>query len=127
MGRMQTMINIIHTGLSNATVLYFLFGGLYGFYRAARKQGVDGNYLGIVAIGFCLFLAQGILGGILFAQNFSPTRGGLHALYGIFNMLLLPFVYGYTKADDSNAAQWMYAFSMLFLFGTALRTIQTGL
>jgi hypothetical protein len=120
------MINIIHSGLSNATVLYFLFGGLYGLYRAIRKQGVDGNYFGIVAIGGILFLAQGVIGGILFAQGAAPVRSGLHILYGIFNIILLPFVYGYTRGDDSNTAQWMYAFSMLFLFGTALRTIQTG-
>ncbi len=117
---------ILHNVLSNATWMYFLGVGVWGGYRAFQGQGVDGGYFGAIAIGEFLFLAQGILGGLLYFAGGRTQDNGLHILYGLFNLILLPFVYGYTRGDDSNRAQWIYMFSSLFLFGTALRSIQTG-
>ena len=120
------MILPLHNILSNATWMFFLVVGLWGGYRALQGEAVDGGYLGAVAIGEGLFVAQGILGVILYGQGLSPTDSGLHILYGLFNIVLLPFIYGYTRGDDGNRAQWMYTFATLFLFGTALRSVQTG-
>lgn len=120
------MIITIHATLSNTVWLFFLALGLWGLWRAIRAQGVDGNYLGAMAIGEGLYIGQAILGTILWIQGGRPMRADIHLLYGIFALLFLPFIFGVLRGDDSNRGQWVYALSNLFLFGIALRAITTG-
>ncbi len=123
-------ISFIHSGLSNATWIFFLVLGLWGLVRAIRGQGVDGNYLGTMAIGEGLYILQGILGTILWFGGLSGTlsRPSIHLLYGVFAIVFLPFVYfSWLHGDDSNRGQWVLALSTLFLFGIALRGILTSI
>ncbi len=42
-------------------------------------------------------------------------------------MVFLPFIYlSVLRGDDTNRAQWVLAFTTLFLFGIALRAIGTA-
>lgn len=120
---------MLHMRLSNTIWLYFLIVGLWGLWRAYRQEGIDGNYLGALAIGELLFVAQGLLGAVLWARGFltAVTDPFMHILYGIFAITFLPFVYfGWLQSDDSNRGQWVMALSALFLFGITLRSITTG-
>ncbi len=94
-------------------------------YRAIRNNGVDGSYLGAMAIGEMLFVVQAILGIILLFGSSSPGRT-VHFLYGVFAIVAMPGLFAYLRGDDSNNAQWAYAIMTLFLFGVALRSIGTG-
>ncbi|MCP4423403.1 MAG: hypothetical protein GY803_02820 [Chloroflexi bacterium] len=121
---------LIHSNLSNSVWMFFLALGVWGIWRAARGQGVDGSYLGALVIGQVLYLVQGILGAILWSYGLLPgtSRPVMHVLYGAFAAVFLPFVYFVLlKGEDSSPqAQWSLAFASLFLFGVALRAIAVG-
>ena len=125
---MATLLGI-HGVLSNTTWVFFLVIGLWGLFRAIRGQSVNGNYLGAAFIGQSLFVLQAVLGAILWigGGNASLQRPGIHLLYGVFALVFLPFIYiSVLRGDDTNRAQWVLAFTTLFLFGIALRLITTG-
>jgi heme A synthase len=126
----MSTISTIHGLLSNSIWLFFLILGLWGVFRALRRQDVDGSYLGALVIGEGLYLLQGILGGILWSGGLLAPLGRpqMHVLYGAFALVFLPFVYlVWLKGDNSNRAQWVLSLAALFLFGIALRAIGTGI
>ena len=123
----MTAISTLDDGLTNAAQLFFLLIGLWGAFRAFRGQGVDGSYFGALAIGEGLYIVLIILDTLLWFSNVTPERAGLHYLYAVFAVLLIPFIYtSVLKGDDSNQAQWIYAFVALFLWGIATRVVTTG-
>lgn len=119
-------ITEIHTLLSRTIWMFFLALGLWGGFRAVRGQGVDGGYIGAMAIGQILFLVQFILGLLLYLSGSRVADTGIHILYGVFALVFLPFIYGSIRGDDSNRAQWVFCFCTLFLFGITLRAIETA-
>ncbi len=122
-------ILILHDGLANMSWMYFLALGLWGFYRAIRKQGVDGTYLGAAVIGQSLFAFQGLLGLIMWLNGrlVFLSRPEIHILYGAFAFVFLPFTYIVTlRGDDSNRGQWVLALVTLFMFGVSLRLMASG-
>ena len=119
----------VHTVLSNTIALFFLFIGLWGLFRAIRGHTVDGSYLGALVIGQIIYIVQGALGGLLWMTGHigAVDRPEMHILYGAFAVVFLPFVYFvWLRGDDSNAAQWVLAFTTLFLWGIALRATGTA-
>lgn len=125
----MTTLLAIHGALSNTAWLFFLIIGLWGLYRAIRGQSVNGAYLGAAFIGQLIFVAQAVLGALLWIGGYSSgmQRSGIHLLYGVFALVFLPFVYlSVLRGDDTNRAQWVLAFTTLFLFGIALRAITTS-
>ncbi|UCG25161.1 MAG: hypothetical protein JSW55_03960 [Chloroflexota bacterium] len=122
---METIVQI-HGVISNTSVLFFLLLGIWGLIRAIRKNGVDGSYFGALVIGELIFVLQAGLGIILALGGGAPGRGIVHYIYGAFALVALPGLFAYTRGDDSNQAQWYYALLTLFLFGVALRAIDTG-
>jgi hypothetical protein len=125
---MATVVGI-HGALSNTAWLFFLIIGLWGLLRAIRGLPVNGNYLGAALIGQLIFVAQAVLGAILWigGGNAAIQRPGIHLLYGVFALVFLPFVYlSVLRGDDTNRGQWVLAFTTLFLFGIALRGIATA-
>ena len=126
---MITIMTEIHRALSNTVWLFWLALGLWGLYRAIRGRGVDGNYIGAGAIGQALFVVQAILGFILWFAGLDASlqRAGIHLLYGVFALVFPPFIYfAVLRDDETNRAQWVLAFTALFMFGIALRSISTG-
>jgi len=126
----MTTIVAIHGALANTAWLFFLLIGLWGLYRAIRGQSVNSSYLGAAFIGQAIFVTQNILGALLWIGGHSVNiqRPGIHALYGVFALVFLPFIYlSVLRGDDTNRAQWVLAFTTLFLFGIALRLITTSL
>jgi hypothetical protein len=75
-------------------------------------------------------VTQAILGALMWIGGGSAAmqRPGIHLLYGIFALVFLPFIYlSVLRGDDTNRAQWVLAFTTLFLFGIALRSISTAI
>ncbi len=125
----MAIIFSIHGALSNTAWLFFLIIGLWGLFRAIRGQAVNGNYLGAAFIGQMIFVVQTILGTLLWIGGNSANiqRPSIHLLYGAFALVFLPFIYmSVLRGDDTNRAQWVLAFTTLFLFGIALRGISTA-
>ncbi|MBK8984707.1 MAG: hypothetical protein IPM39_01280 [Chloroflexi bacterium] len=121
-------IVLIHTQLSQTIWVFFLVLGLWGLFRAIRGQAVDGSYMGALVIGQILYVVQGVLGGILWLNGnmVLVARPFMHVLYGSFALVFLPFVFMvWLRGDDSNRGQWVLAFTVLFMFGIALRATST--
>ncbi len=116
----------IHNALSRTIWMFYLIVGLWGLYRAIRRQPVNGSYIGALVVIQIVVLAQGLLGGYLYLQGGRPLRSGVHILYGLFAIVFIPGMFAYLRGDDSNRAQWVYALCTLFMFGVALRAISTG-
>lgn len=117
---MDTIV-ILHARLANTVWLFLLFLGLWSLWRAIRGQGLNGNFLGALFISQVLIFVEAGLGGLLYLSG----RGGniadpaIHILYGAFSLVFVPFVFLYwLRGDDSNRAQWVLSFAVLFQFGT---------
>ena len=122
------LLTTIDTGLTNATRTFFLVLGLWGVFRSLRGQGIDGSYLGALAIGAGLFVLGLIFDIVLWFGGTVPERAGLHYLYAIFAALLVPFIYASVlRGEVSNQAQWIFAFVCLFLWGVVDRIIVLGI
>ena len=107
--------------------MFYLIVGLWGLYRAIRRQPVNGSYLGALVVIQIVVVVQGLLGGYLHLQGGRPERSGIHILYGLFAIVFIPGMFAYLRGDDSNRAQWVYALCTLFMVGVSLRAISTGI
>jgi heme A synthase len=116
----------IHGALANACLIFSLIIAGYGFLLYFRQKGVDSNFWGTLAAGELLFLAQGVLGIVLFASGQSAARMLVHALYGIVLVISLPGAYALTRGRDTRREVLIYAIIGLFLAGVTLRAMFTA-
>jgi hypothetical protein len=117
---MNTIV-IFHERFSNTIWLFLLFLGLWSLWRSIRGQGVSSNFLGAFAVAEITIVLQAALGVLLWLTGHGSniTDPAIHVLYGAFSVVFLPFVFLYwLKGDDSNRAQWVLTFAILFQFGT---------
>lgn len=119
-------LSFIHANLANTMMLFMLIAGTWGVVLHFRKQGIGGNYWGILAVGELLVLAQGALGAFLWLGNARPGRMGVHILYGMVSVLALPAYYALTRGRDDRNAALAYGLLCLFLTAIALRAAATG-
>ena len=116
----------IHAALANACLIFSLIIAGYGFLLYLRHRGIDSNFWGTVAAGELLFLAQGIVGVLLYASGLSVARTWVHALYGIVLVISLPGTYALTRGRDTRREVLIYAIIGLFLAGITLRAMGTA-
>jgi hypothetical protein len=117
----------IHAALANACLIFSLIIAGYGFLRYLRAEGVDGSFLGALAAGELLYLAQVAVGiGLLFAPVPRPARLAIHILYGAVLALMIPFTFAVTNGRDSRREVLAYALVGLFLAGISLRAMATS-
>jgi hypothetical protein len=116
----------IHSALANACLIFSLIIAGYGFLLYFRQRGIDSNFWGTLAAGELLFLAQGVVGVLLYASGLRVPRTWVHALYGIVLLITLPGAYGLTRGRDSRREALIYAILGLFLAGITLRAMSTA-
>ena len=118
----------IHSGLARASIIFSLLIGLYGLWLFVRKQGVGGNFLGVLAAGELLYVAQGIVGLTLLLT--VPVRPAgwrwVHVLYGVVMVITLPGAFAYLRGRDTRRQALIYGLIGLFLAGVSLRAIGTA-
>ena len=111
----------IHSRFSSTVWIYLLILGLWSLWRAIRGEGVTGGFLGAMVIGQILIVIQAFLGALLWIGGYSENLNNpaMHYLYAGFSLVFIPFVFLYwLRGDDSNRAQWVLSFAVLFQFGT---------
>jgi hypothetical protein len=104
----MTLTNV-HDRLSVTIVLYAFILAIWGMWRYYRKQGLDGNFWGALAINEILILIQAVLGVILWTSALRPERGYMHILYGVVSALTIPATYAFTRGRDTaaDACLWL--------------------
>ena len=116
----------IHGALANACLIFSLIIAGYGFLLYFTQRAIDANFWGTVAAGELLFLAQGVVGVLLYASGLRPSRDLVHVLYGIVLVITLPGTYAITRGRDSRREAIIYAIIGLFLAGITLRAMSTA-
>jgi len=115
----------IHSRLAIAMLLFSAVAGIWGLALHFLRRKIDGNFWGVLASGELLFVAQAVLGLVMYLQGDRPART-IHLLYGAVAALALPAVYAFTGGRDDRRAALTYGLVMLFLFGISLRAMGTG-
>lgn len=106
-------------------ILFSAIAAVWGLILYLRRQGISGNYWGILASAELLFVAQGILGVLLWLGGGRPGRS-IHVLYGIVAVITLPAFYTLSQGRDDRRGALGYALALLFLVGISLRAIGTA-
>ena len=115
----------LHRQLSVAPVLYMLAVGLLGLVYDLRHKTVTPDYLGMLAIGELLLIAEGLLGVVLLLSGQSPGRV-IHILYGILAVISIPSAFAFLQGREDRQALRVYWLVGLFLMGVSLRAIYTA-
>jgi hypothetical protein len=117
----------IHSRLGNTALFYTVIMALWGLWRFFRKQGVEGSYWGALVIAEILYLLQAILGVIMLLSQTALLQGrGIHILYGVVSILVVPGIFVFTRGDDQRRAMLIYGVGFLFLVGILLRAMATA-
>jgi hypothetical protein len=115
----------IHHQLANTGVLYMFVCGVWGLYMTARKQPMNANYRGMLAIGYSLGVLIGLLGMVMLISGAQP-RDPLHILYGVVLAVALPGAAAYFNERPNERKPLIYALTSFFIMGIMIRGITTG-
>lgn len=116
---------LFHTRLATTVILFMGAIGFWGLVSFARGQVLSGSISGALAIGQILVIVQAIMGAILFV-NGQNRPSSVHYLYGITAVIITPFVWSYVKDRHPRQGLLFYSLTALFIFGLAVRGVQTG-
>ncbi|MEX2160516.1 MAG: hypothetical protein WD751_01260 [Anaerolineales bacterium] len=122
----QGWVACLHAGLAITSLYFFLIISIWGYFRFFRRQGIDSNFWGVLAIGEILLVGQSLLGGLLLAQGAQPARGWLHILYGAVILIMIPGAYLYTRGRGERAEIMVYSTAAIITCGLILRAIYTA-
>ena len=115
----------VHARLGNTALFYAILMAIWGLFRYLRRQGVESSYWGALVIAEILFVLQAALGAYLWlsGQGVAP---GMHILYGVVSVLVIPAIFGFTRGDNERRAMLVYGGAFLFLVGILLRAMGTA-
>jgi|Deesub1362A_J573_1020465.scaffolds.fasta_scaffold01777_11 hypothetical protein len=116
---------IIHARLATTVVLFSGIAGIWSLIRYLRGGQVDGSIWGMLAVGELLFLAQPIVGIMLWLGGARPARG-IHLLYGAIVAFSLPAYFASTRGRDDRPALFAYSLILFFVLAIALRAMSTA-
>jgi CDP-diglyceride synthetase len=112
----------IHGRLGNTALLYVIILAVWALWRYFRRQGVDSNFWGALAIAEILLLVQGAFGAYIYFAGLSHLeRQFMHFLYGIVGLIVIPAVFAYTRGDDQRRVNLVYGAALLFQMGIIMR------
>lgn len=121
---MSTVL-LFHERLATTVMLFMGAIGFWGLFSFARGQVLSGSISGALLIGQGLVIVQGILGAILFIDG-GHRPSSVHYLYGITAIIITPFVWSYVRDRHPRQGLLFYSLTALFIFGLAIRGMQTG-
>jgi hypothetical protein len=122
----MTLIDV-HGRLANTALIYTIIMALWGFWRYYRKQNVDGSYWGALVIAEILYIVQSSLGAYLYFSGQGSLAGrGIHILYGVVAVLVLPALFAFTRGDDQRRSMLVYGAGFLFMIGILIRSFATA-
>jgi phosphatidylglycerophosphate synthase len=122
----MSYLALLHARLLITILLFFGALTVWGLVNFFRGQAVSGNYLGALAVGELLMIAEFIIGLAILIGGHRPYRPAIHILYGVVAIITLPATFAYVRGRETRFEQLIYALVCLFLCGIALRALETG-
>ncbi len=116
---------LFDTRLATTVMLFMGAIGFWGLFSFARGQVLSGSISGALAIGQVLVIVQALMGAVLFIDG-KHRPSSVHYLYGITAVIVTPFVWSYVKDRHPRQGLLFYSLTALFIFGLAIRGVQTG-
>jgi hypothetical protein len=120
-----TTLLLVHDRLATTVLLFMVAVGLWGLLIYSRGGSLSSSFFGALIIGQGLIVVQVLAGVALLAVGGMPATG-VHFLYGITAILVLPFVWSYFRERDQRRALLIYSLLALFIAGLAIRGMTTG-
>jgi heme A synthase len=117
---------LVHQRLALAGILICLIVGIWGIFTYIRKGSTSSGYRSTLVMTEVLFVAQGLVGAILFIAGAKRPHDGLHILYGVLLLIALPIGASYTSSRDRRREPLVYGVVGLFMVGLTIRAITTG-
>ena len=119
-------LNLIHSRLANSVILYLIALMVWALWSIIRKKEMSPNFRGALFISGFLILVQGVLGGLLWVQDFRPDEGSMHILYGSLGVLGIPAIYIFTQDRWKRYEMLVIGTGLLSLIALVFRSISTG-
>jgi hypothetical protein len=116
----------LHVGVANAVVIFNAVLGLWGLYRFWKKQNIEGNYWGALALSPLLGLVQLGLGLWLISLGLGTQVRFVHYLYGALVVIGVPSAFAFTNGRDDYGMSLFYGGMCLLIAGFGLRGVTTG-
>ncbi len=121
------MIETLHERLALSARFFVAAMGLWAVWLTVRRQGLSGGFLGALAIGEALLVAEAALGTVLWLALGGDIGGGLHVLYGLLVVLMWPFLYTFTRGGGGGRRESIiFAAGSFFLFLMLQRAVETA-
>lgn len=115
-----------HGRLANTALFYIVIMAIWGLWKFFRRQSMDSSYWGALVIAEILLLVQASLGAYMLLSGVGNLAGqGMHILYGVVSVLVIPGVFFYTRGDQERRVLLLYGVFCLFLVGIILRAMDT--
>ncbi len=122
----MNVLTLVHQRLALAGLLLTLIIGIWGLFTFFRKRPATSGYRSTLVMTEILFLAQGLLGAILYTAGTKRPHDGLHLLYGVLLVIALPIGASYTSGREPRREPLVYGLVGLFMVGLTIRGITTG-
>jgi heme A synthase len=90
-----------------------------------RKLAPGGGFRATLVLTEVLFIVQGLIGVLMVLGGRQP-HDGLHWLYGILLVILLPIAATYAAGRGSRRESLVYGLAGLFMAGLTVRAFTTG-
>jgi len=116
---------LVHQRLAIAAILITLIIGIWGVVTFLRKREATSGYRSTLVMTEVLFIAQGLVGALLFVAGNKRPHDGLHILYGVLLVIALPIAASYTS-NRARREPLVYGVVGLFMVGLSIRAITTG-
>jgi heme A synthase len=121
-----SVVLLVHQRLAFAGILITLIIGLWGLVTFFRKAPASSGYRSTLVMTEVLFVAQAVIGIVLFALGGKRPHDGLHILYGVLLIIALPIGASYTSGREPRREPLVYGLVGLFMLGLTIRAITTG-
>lgn len=121
----MSVLLLLHNGLFRTGLLITAFIGVWGLLTYFRKQPSSGSFRATLVLTEALFVIQGLLGVLMFANGRRP-HDELHWLYGVLLVIVLPISMSYVSGRDPRREPLVYGIAGLFMAGLTIRALTTG-
>lgn len=115
----------LHQGLFRTGLLITALIGIWGLVMYLRKLAPGGGFRATLVLTEVLFIVQGLIGALMVFGGRGP-HDGLHWLYGILLVILLPIAATYAAGRGPRREALVYGLAGLFMAGLTIRAFTTG-